>query len=335
VERTLLGRDAVRSKRRKPVAHETAGQHLTTRVATCSAQDTAANMLSSLKAAEPDFTDAVYVVDERHRPLGVVALRDLLRAGPAVPASSLMTSTRPVGVDTDQEVAATRALADQATAVPVVDDDGRLVGVVPPQRLLQILRHEHVEDLHRLAGVSRETRQARAALEEPPARRVRHRLPWLLVGLVGSTLATLIVARYERILEARIAVAFFVPGIVYLADAIGTQTEAIAVRGLSLTMLRPSRVIWGELRAGALVGLLLGSVAFGAVVAALHDGRLAATVGITVFVAGAAASAVGVGFPVLLARLGRDPALGSGPLATVVQDILTLLVYFVVGSLVL
>src|SRR3989338_3134425 len=119
--------------------------------------------------------------------------------------------------------------------VCVIDEAGRLVGVVGPITLMDILRREHVEDLHRLAGITRETAQALQAIEEPPLRRARHRLPWLVVGLGGSMVATFVVVRFESVLAAKPALAFFVPGLVYLADAIGTQSEAVAVRGLSLS----------------------------------------------------------------------------------------------------
>ena len=99
------------------------------------------------------------------------------------------------------------------SAVPVTDENGRLLGVVPPMVLLQILRHEHVEDIHRLAGIRHETVLARSAIEAPPVRRARDRLPWLLIGLAGSMVATFVVAAFERSLESRVAIAFFIPGI--------------------------------------------------------------------------------------------------------------------------
>ena len=138
-----------------------------------------------------------------------------------------------VSGDTDQEKMASIALHHGVASLPVVDGAGKLIGVVGPNKLMDILRREHVEDLHRLAGITRESADARNALEEAPLRRARHRLPWLVVGLGGSMLATLIVANFETVLTAKPELAFFVPGLVYLADAIGTQSEAVAVRGES------------------------------------------------------------------------------------------------------
>jgi magnesium transporter len=200
--------------------------------------------------------------------------------------------------------------------------------------LLEILRREHVEDLHRLAGIAGESELARDAIEAPPVRRMRHRLPWLLVGLAGSILATVVMAHFEGVLAANVAVAFFVPGIVYLADAIGTQTETIAVRGLSLSRVRIGHLLAGEIRTGLLIGAVLGLATFAGVWFAMGDLRLAVAVALALFVAGGLATGIGLLLPWLLHRLGRDPAYGSGPLATIIQDVLSLAVYFVTVILV-
>jgi magnesium transporter len=127
-------------------------------------------------------------------------------------------------------------------------------------------------------------------------------------------------------------VAFFVPAIVYLADAIGTQTEAITVRGLSLSHARIGTMLAGELRTGLVMGALLGAVAGGAAWLMVDNARLALGVGLSVFVASAIATTIGLALPWLLDRLGRDPAYGSGPLATIIQDLLSVAVYLLVVS---
>ena len=151
-------------------------------------------------------------------------------------------------------------------------------------------------------------------------RGLRERLPWLLVGLLGSSFAAVLMSSFEETLRTRVTVAFFVPGLVYLADAIGTQTEAIVVRGLSLEHGPIGPLLLRELRTGLLLGL--------GVLLWLGDVRLALWVGIALSAAGAAATTIGFCFPWPLASLGRDPAFGGGPLATVIQDVLSLAVYF-------
>jgi magnesium transporter len=199
---------------------------------------------------------------------------------------------------------------------------------------MDILRREHVEDLHRLAGITRESADARNALEEAPLRRARHRLPWLVVGLGGSMVATFIVARFETTLAVKPELAFFIPGLVYLADAIGTQSEAVAVRGLSLSHVGIGRLIGSELRTGLLIGMVLALLAFPMIWLAFGEPRLAAAVTLALAGASVVASVLGLALPWLLARTGSDPAYGSGPLATIVQDVLSLLIYFVCVSVI-
>lgn len=153
-----------------------------------------------------------------------------------------------------------------------------LMSAVPNGSLLHILRREHVEDIHRIAGIGRETHRAREAIKAPPLRRVRHRLPWLLLGLAGSMLATFVMSRFEQALSGKVAIAFFIPGLVYLADAIATQTEAVAVRGLSLSPASLAKLIGSELRTGLLIGLILGTITFPAVWLTFGDSRLAVAV---------------------------------------------------------
>jgi len=301
-------------------------------VAVAHEHDVAADVLAALRVSRPQFSDVICVVDGRRRLRGAVALAALAGAPTQQTMASLMHPVRAVTIDADPERVASTALRHGMLAVPVVDHGGHLQGVVTPRTLMEVLRREHVEDLHRMAGIRRETSQARLAIEAPPVRRARDRLPWLLVGLAGSALATGVVAFFEAALQAKIALAFFVPAIVYLADAIGTQSEAIAVRGLSLSHTPMRELVWGEMRTGVLIGAALGVLGWIGVWAVFADLRLASTVALSLVVAGTAATTIGLTLPWLLARFGHDPAFGSGPIATIVQDVLSLLVYFLIAS---
>jgi len=309
--------------------HETVGSHVVASAAHARPEDSAAAVLQRLAEEKPASVELVLVVDQHGRLAGVVPLSKLFANGPQARLREIASTTFPsVTADTDQERAASLALHHGIDALPVVDADGRALGVMPSQALLQVLRREHVEDLHVLAGIQREASKARHAIEDPPLRRARHRLPWLAAGLVGSALATAAMAGFESTLSRSLAVAFFVPGIVYLADAIGTQSEAIAVRGLSLTRAGIAHLLVGELRTGMLLGAILGLVSFFPIWLVFGEARLAGAVATAILAAGTVAAGLGMALPWWLARGGRDPALGSGPLATVIQDVVTLLVYF-------
>jgi len=306
---------------------------MVTRVPTAAIGESAGAVLMRLAGNAFDYAGAVYVLDTQGRLEGYVPITTLFAAQPQTPLSELLQLPPPAAhPETDQEHVASLAIRHNVTATPIVDAQRRFLGVVPPQVLMEVLRHEHIEDLHRLAGIRHENTRARHAIEAPPLRRARDRLPWLLAGLAGTILATVVMASFEHALQANIAIAFFVPGIVYLADAIGTQTETIAVRGLSLSHAPFATIVGGEARTGAIIGLTLALCALFPVWWWFQDARLAFSVAIALFIAGTAATTIGVVFPWTLARLGRDPAYGSGPLATIVQDVLSLVIYFVTAS---
>jgi magnesium transporter len=175
----------------------------------------------------------------------------------------------------DQEAVALHAIRHGQDRVPLVDGAGRLAGVVMPDALLRILRAEHVEDLHRMAGIRPAPKGAPEPLDGASARRAADRLPWLLVGLAGSAVATWLMSSYEDALVRRVALGSFVPGIVYLADAIGTQSEALAVRALSHRRVRLRELLVGEFVVGLMIGGVLAALSFGGIWSALGDGQIA------------------------------------------------------------
>jgi len=317
------------------VRAETAAHHVEIDVPIANEETTVDRVVAMLRERRYASAEAVLVVDASGRLVGAVAVSALLRAPGTHAIGELADRGFPrVSAHEDQEHVAGAAILGRAASVVVVDEDGRPVGIVPPHALLAILRQEHVEDLHRLAGIQSEHQRDREALEGPPVRRARHRLPWLLLGLAGSMGSAVIMSRFDELLARDLAIAFFVPAIVYLADAIGTQTEAIAVRGLSLTRLSLRHLLGVELRTGLLIGATLAALALPMVGLAFGDLRLAIAVSSAIVAAGTVATTIGLLLPWILQRSGHDPAFGSGPVATILQDVTSLIVYFALASLI-
>ncbi len=161
------------------------------------------------------------------------------------------------------------------------------------------------------------------------------RLPWLLIGLVGGIAMTWMMARYEAVISGEIRLAFFLPIIVYLSDAVGTQTEVIVVRGLA----RHHPHLAAYLLKESLLGLILGSI-FGGLLGMFafywyQDFALALTVGLALFIDIALATVLALIVPLVIYKGNRDPALGAGPLTTIIQDFTSILVYFTVASAIL
>lgn len=241
---------------------QSVADYLTAAVPTAKAGDTVGDVLGRLPGNRFESTHSIYVVDADGVLVGAAPLADLFVADRRSEIDSLMQRNPPaVRPDLDREDAASLAIREDLVVVPVVDGGGRLLGAFPAHAIMSVLREEHLEDLHHMAGIWHRSDEARRALRAPAIQRTRYRLPWLTVGLLGSLLATTLVARFEDVLQMQIAVAFFMPAIVYLADAVGTQSEAVAIRGLSLTDNGFGRLLRGEIATGALMGAILASVA--------------------------------------------------------------------------
>ncbi|WP_228830257.1 magnesium transporter [Nocardia beijingensis] len=215
----------------------------------------------------------------------------------------------------------------------VVDADGRWLGLIPPRRLLTVLLQEHDEDVARLSGYLKSATGARTATVEPIARRLWHRLPWLLVGLVGAMLAAGVLDIFHAELEREVLVAFFIPGVVYLADAVGTQTEALVIRGLAVGV-GVRRIVHRESVTGLLIGLLIAVVSYPLTLMFWGAPDVSLAVAISLLAACSVAAVVAMGLPWTMSKLKIDPAFGSGPLATVVQDLLSILIYLGVTALI-
>jgi len=313
---------------------ETASEHVCRLVPVTTPATRARALRESLEAVHFESATHIGVCDD-HRLVGVLRVEDLFGALPDAKVSDLMDADPPfVAPGVDQEKAAWKAVQHGESALAVIDDAGHFVGFIPAERLLAVLLHEHDEDMARVGGFLRDSSMARTASEEPVAMRFWHRLPWLLLGLVGAVLAADIVGLFEKQLQANVMLAFFIPGIVYLADAVGTQTEALVIRGLSVGV-SIGHVVRREIFTGLFVGFTLAAVFFPIGLWRWGDAGLAMAVALSIFAACATASFVALSLPWLLYRLGIDPAFGSGPLATVIQDLLSIVSYLAIATAIL
>lgn len=319
----------------EPLNSQSVERYLVKAVPTARPADSAGAVRLHLMEKRYDDASHLFVVDEDYRLIGVAEIADVMAAASTSEVGELASPTNAHVVlpNTDREDAASAAIRSGVSVLGVCDRHGRFVGAVPASALISILRDEHLEDLHHMVGILGKSETAKAALLAPPHRRALYRLPWLLVGMVGSAIATAMMARFETALATHISVAFFIPAIVYLADAVGTQSEAVAVRGLSLTDSAIAPLVAGELGTGILIGTTLAAVAYPLIWLTFGSAALAATVALALIVASSLATSIGLLLPWAFARRGYDPALGSGPLATVVQDVLSLTIYFVIAWL--
>jgi magnesium transporter len=311
----------------------TSAEHATARVPIARPAQSVAEVRAALAGQAYDSADDLAVL-EGSALVGVVPIERLLGAPAQARIADVMDADPPVvAPGVDEEVAAWNMVKRGESSIAVVDGAGRFLGLIPPHRMLSVLLAEHDEDLARLGGYLAGTAQARRAAEERVTRRLWHRLPWLLIGLLGAMASAVIVGAFEHQLEQKVLVAFFVPAVVYMADAVGTQTEAVVIRGLSVGVkLRP--ILGRELLTGLMIGLAIGVAFFCFALLAWDDARVAVAVALALVASCSIATILAMALPWTFQRFGSDPAFGSGPLATVVQDLVSIAVYLGIATLI-
>lgn len=316
---------------------ESAGNYIEEFVPTSSPEDTASTVIHDLLDSSREWGSLtyIYVLDQNKRPIGIVAIEKLFAAQLTDTMSKIMRSDiKTVSPYADQEEVVIIAITGKLDAVPVVDLGGKFIGAIDYDNILAILHYENVEDYLRLAGI----RAVHPVVDIVKARAldlVRLRIPWLILGLIGGMLATVIVNSFDHALEKEIALAFFIPVIVYMSNAVGTQTQTIFIRSLSLEALDVRKYILQESLVGLAMAFVLSMLIFIFSVVYLQSIEVATIVGLAMLASIFAAVFIAILIPWMLSKLRKDPAFGSGPFATIIQDILSIIIYFTVATLIL
>ncbi|MEW6245108.1 MAG: magnesium transporter [Nitrospirota bacterium] len=312
----------------------TAADLMTPAVPRANPDHTAGQTLASLREQIWTEVGHIYLIDADARLIGQVPIETLLSAEAHRRLDDLRGAPPlEVSAEDNAETVALTAVERHDADVAVIDAERRLLGAIPIGRLLALLHEEHVDDWLRMGGIGR-------VHPEPTAQggtwtAFRARLPWLLMGLVGGFLAGGIAETFETSLKREIALAFFLPLVVYMADAVGTQTETVLVRALAYGTVPFGPQLLREATVGTLIGGTIGLLAGAGLL--YWDGRasVAVIVATTLAVTAVVATVVASLLPLGLVRLGADPALASGPVATVLQDLLSVATYLSIATVIL
>ncbi len=296
---------------------------------------TVGDAIDYLRAAEelPEDFYHVILVDPRMRPTGYVTLGKILANRRDVPLKELQEeSFRTIHVLQDVEDVAYAFNHYHLISAPVVDDDGRLIGVITIDDAMAVLDEEAEEDILRLAGVGDES------LSDRITEIAKARFVWLFVNLLTAILASLVIDHFSDTIEAVVALAVLMPIVASMGGNAGTQSMTVAVRALAtrdLTMRNAWRVIRREIAVGALNGMAFGLIL--AVVAGLWFGMplLPVVIAVAMLLTLVAAALGGILIPLALEQLGIDPALASGPFVTTVTDVVSFGAFLGLASVIL
>jgi magnesium transporter len=277
-----------------------------------------------------------YVTDEQRRLIGAVSLRQLVLADPETKVADLMEQDLIYAhTDEDQEEVAHKIQKYDLLALPVVDREDRLVGIVTHDDVIDIIQDEVTEDIYRLGAVQvPEQNYFKSRILAVSS----HRLGWLLFLLVANTITGNIIMHYSNLLESVIVLAAFVPLLTGSGGNIGSQTSTVFVRGIALkeiTAKNALRLIIREVWVGLLLGALLGSIVIVWAYWLQGNWMVALAVGLSLWLISTLATFFGSIWPLVFQRIGLDPAMVSAPFISTVVDVLGALTYFQVANYIL
>ena len=312
---------------------QTAGRIMNPKVFALSEDMTAGEAITALQSSrDVEVVFYLYVIDARRHLVGVVSLRRLLLVAPSTPLKRIMTTDIiSVRADMDQEEVARQVASYNLLAIPVVDEENKLVGVITVDDVIDVIKDEATEDVYRLAGVTGDDR-----VFTRPTESLRKRLPWLVVNLATAFLAASVVAIFQNTISIVTALAVFMPVVAGMGGNAATQTLTVIVRGIALgelTWSNSRKALLKETLVGLGNGIACGLV--GALVVFLFKGDfwlgmiLAMAMVINMFVAATAGTLI----PLALRALKVDPALASSVFITTLTDVFGFLSFLGLGTL--
>ncbi|PCI32028.1 MAG: magnesium transporter [Alphaproteobacteria bacterium] len=314
---------------------DSAGRMVQKNVITVPGSWTVGRVIQFLRTEEelpPEFYE-IFIVDPLHHPIGMVSLSQLIRSGDLAPVWEIMdTDPKVVPADIDQEEVAHLFRQYDLTSMGVVDGDGRLLGMITVDDVVDVIDEEAEEDILRMAGVQ-ETDITESILEAS-----KNRIVWLLVNLGTAILASMVIAMFEASIEQMVALAILMPIVASMGGNAGTQTMTVTVRSLATKDLTPSnvkRVIGKEFAIATMNGAVM-AVIIGVLSLLYFDNPLlGAVIAVAMIINMVMAGLAGILIPVGLERINIDPALASSIFVTTITDVIGFLAFLGLASIVL
>ncbi|MDD3539322.1 MAG: magnesium transporter [Atribacterota bacterium] len=297
---------------------------------------TAAQAIEYIRQMSPEaeMIYYVYVLDQKKRLIGVLSLRDLIVADPQKKITQIMEEDVISVLDTEDREVAARLISDyDFLAIPVINKQGIMVGIITVDDIIDVLEEEVTEDIHKMVGSTEfyEDKLIKAA----PLNRAKARLPWLIICMIGEIISGTVIEFHSGILEVMVALAFFIPIIMAMGGNVGAQSSTITVRGLATGQLRLPEMwqnVWTETKVGFFIGITVGVIISILTYFWQNNYILGLTIGLSLCITIITAATVGTLLPLVFTRLNIDPAIATGPFITTIVDIGSLIIYFSLGT---
>ncbi len=306
----------------------TAGSIMTTEFFSLPEETTAREAIQRLQqATKAETVFYVYATDREGRLTGVVSLRELLVVAPTAPLKSMLfRDVISVNVETAQKEVATQVANYNLLAIPVIDADHRLVGIITVDDVVDVIRDEDTKDMLKMAGATEEDAQ----MNTPSLVAAGLRFPWLFTNLAGSLVSGLILWWFRFTIQEVVAVVTFIPVIAAMGGNLGLQSSTLIIRGLATGRVEHSdiwRVVFREFRIGLLLGVICGLLLFLTGWVWQGNGYLGMVVGGAILITFLISSSMATVTPLLLRKFHVDPAVAAGPFITTAMDITGVSIY--------
>ena len=318
--------------------HQSAGKIMASGVPTAKENDTVNDVRKLLVKKTKSFESInyIYVLDNENRLAGVLSIKEVFRSEKEKTIKDLMHKKIVTArSSTDQEKLALLALKNGLKEIPVIDKNGVFLGAVLNDTIMQIVHSEGVENFLRFGGVVTDTPYD-DIFKLPITSSIRHRLPWLIAGLFGGVVAAGIISFFEGILSTYIILAAYIPLVVYMSGAVCAQMQAFIIRDLSSGQtLNLKKYLFRQSAIYFPTAIILSIVLYFLSLFLYGSHTISLVLGIALFVAILSSLITGIILPFIFNKLKLDPANASGPMGTIIQDILSIIVYLLIAVAIL
>ena len=281
--------------------------------------------------------DYVYVIDKKDNLVGVLSFKDIFNNSENTPVEKIMrTALIKASLKMDAEEIVHLALRSDLKSIPIVES-GKLLGVIPSKKIISILNKSLREDILHFAGIHKSHLEYENSFTVPFVKSINHRLPWLILGLIGIVFIAMFIEAFEKTLQKYIILAFFIPAIVFISDALGTQHQTLFVRDLAIMgkELNLKKYFLKQTAIAFVIAIIIGIIMFLGISLLWKQPFTAFVISLATFISLIFTSFTALIIIVLIKKIGLDPALGSGPLATIISDATSIIIYFATATILL
>ncbi|MEM2478979.1 MAG: magnesium transporter [Candidatus Pacearchaeota archaeon] len=317
--------------------HSQLEKHLLKKIPVVNKNTTVKEVISKIEKKKYDSIDYIYVVENKNL-IGVIDTEDLFKQPKNKPVGSFMRNVFFAKPDFELERIAHLALIHNLKQVPIIREVGkekRLIGAISIREILSVINKSLKRDILHFAGIHKAHLEFENSMEVPYNKAIEHRLSWLVVGFVGALLIALFVSFFESALAGYFIIASFIPVITYISDALGTQFQTLLVRDFAILgkNLNLAKYFFKQMVIGLAIALIFGILTFGFIIAIWHKLKVAFIISFAIFAALIITGFFSLLITALIKRFNFDPALGSGPIATIISDIVSVVIYFIIVTI--